>query len=273
MQLQTPKASAFFHAFSLVSSRAFVVDAYHGLSMVPIADAFNHIIDNHVHLEVKATAIDYSHIDETHAQSDYDVCPECGAVDECTHDQNEGTSVAGIAGTPAMSPSLKPTYDMVTNTGVPPGEEVFNTYGETLNNAQLLCQYGFQLDINDNDLVTFSDDQLPLTEYAMDFEQLQLLNSALIMHSTQCAIDSDGRISSAFWLRATHLLGVDTAKATQDLIAYETQEEHGVPSSLKQVATFIVSLCEHHQVPDAISVSDVSCSSFHHLRANLIIFL
>lgn len=29
----------FKHAYALVSSRAFIVDAYHGLAMVPIADA------------------------------------------------------------------------------------------------------------------------------------------------------------------------------------------------------------------------------------------
>lgn len=43
----------FIHAYTLVSSRAFLVDAYHGLAMVPIADAFNHAADNHVHLEVR----------------------------------------------------------------------------------------------------------------------------------------------------------------------------------------------------------------------------
>lgn len=31
--------TGFKQAFGLVSSRAFIVDAYHGLSMVPIADA------------------------------------------------------------------------------------------------------------------------------------------------------------------------------------------------------------------------------------------
>jgi hypothetical protein len=35
----TPTVEGFLHAYSLVSSRAFLVDAYHGLSMVPIADA------------------------------------------------------------------------------------------------------------------------------------------------------------------------------------------------------------------------------------------
>ena len=30
---------AFYRAYSLVSSRAFLVDAYHGLALVPVADA------------------------------------------------------------------------------------------------------------------------------------------------------------------------------------------------------------------------------------------
>jgi hypothetical protein len=34
-----PTLNEFYRAFSLVSSRAFLVDAYHGLSMIPIADA------------------------------------------------------------------------------------------------------------------------------------------------------------------------------------------------------------------------------------------
>ncbi|KAF8959934.1 hypothetical protein BDZ97DRAFT_1365609 [Flammula alnicola] len=42
-----PTLLDFYRAFSLVSSRAFLVDAYHGLSMVPIADAYvmNHRIN------------------------------------------------------------------------------------------------------------------------------------------------------------------------------------------------------------------------------------
>lgn len=34
-----PSLPGFCHAYSLVSSRAFSVDLYHGLAMVPIADA------------------------------------------------------------------------------------------------------------------------------------------------------------------------------------------------------------------------------------------
>ena len=39
MSNREPSLYGFYRSFSLVSSRAFLVDAYHGLSMVPIADA------------------------------------------------------------------------------------------------------------------------------------------------------------------------------------------------------------------------------------------
>lgn len=35
-----PNLRGFYRAYSLVSSRAFLVDSYHGLSMVPVADVF-----------------------------------------------------------------------------------------------------------------------------------------------------------------------------------------------------------------------------------------
>lgn len=45
---------------------------------------------------------------------------------------------------------------MVSNTCIPPFTEIFNTYGDNLTNAQLLSQYGFILDINDNDRVSWT---------------------------------------------------------------------------------------------------------------------
>ena len=47
-------------------------------------------------------------------------------------------------------------YEMVSNTCIPPLTEVFNTYGDGLTNAQLLSQYGFVLDMNDNDRVSWT---------------------------------------------------------------------------------------------------------------------
>lgn len=178
----------FLHAYALVSSRAFLVDAFHGLSMVPIADAFNHTQENHVHLE-----------------SEIDVCVTCGSLAQCPHDQEEqlepvssvptplvdtsrckcddddilvGGSKANFGTRPAAelfqrrsaapnthtdAPTLAQevdTCDMVSNSPIPPGAEVFNTYGEHLTNAQLLARYGFALDDNDNDVVTFKLDDL-----------------------------------------------------------------------------------------------------------------
>lgn len=45
---------------------------------------------------------------------------------------------------------------MVTNAAIHPGDEVFNSYDSHLSNAQLLCHYGFLLEGNSNDVVTWS---------------------------------------------------------------------------------------------------------------------
>jgi hypothetical protein len=50
---------------------------------------------------------------------------------------------------------------MVTNLPVEAGEEVFNTYGEHLSNAELLACYGFMLDENENDVVRWKLADLP----------------------------------------------------------------------------------------------------------------
>ena len=46
-------------------------------------------------------------------------------------------------------------YEMVSNAPILPHSEVFNTYGEDLTNAQLLVRYGFALDNNENDCITW----------------------------------------------------------------------------------------------------------------------
>jgi len=115
--------------------------------MVPIADAFNHVQENHVHLE-----------------SDYNVCPDCGALDECQHDrdgefnqenQSFGPTKDGTQSS-AKNNSQDMYYEIVSDIYIPPLTEIFNTYGDDLTNAQLLSQYGFVLDMNDNDRVSWT---------------------------------------------------------------------------------------------------------------------
>ncbi|EIN06179.1 hypothetical protein PUNSTDRAFT_136969 [Punctularia strigosozonata HHB-11173 SS5] len=104
---------------------------------------FNHIQDNHIHLE-----------------SDYHVCPTCGSLDECPHDEDGSTVERGWR-QPLNGQSGSDTYEMVTNAHVQAGEEVFNTYGEHLSNAELLARYGFMLDSNENDSIQWYANELP----------------------------------------------------------------------------------------------------------------
>ncbi|PSR73797.1 hypothetical protein PHLCEN_2v10367 [Hermanssonia centrifuga] len=63
--------------------------------------------------------------------------------------------------TPADSDGEPDTCEMVSNLPIPPYSEVFNTYGERLTNAQLLTRYGFVLDGNESDVVSFGIDDIP----------------------------------------------------------------------------------------------------------------
>ena len=49
---------------------------------------------------------------------------------------------------------------MVVNAAIAPGSEIFNTYGSKLTNAELLVRYGFMLDANDNDILTWTMDDI-----------------------------------------------------------------------------------------------------------------
>lgn len=139
----SPSDRGFRHAYALVSSRAFMVDAYHGLAMVPIADAFNHSQDNTVHLE-----------------SDHDVCTFCGSLSECPHDTEGREDTTAVPAPRADAADPDNTCEMVANALVPPGEEIFNTYGASLSNAELLVRYGFMLDVNDNDILSWTTEEI-----------------------------------------------------------------------------------------------------------------
>ncbi|KAI6149717.1 hypothetical protein BKA82DRAFT_399846 [Pisolithus tinctorius] len=143
----------FCHAYSLVSSRAFWVDAFHGLSMVPIADVFNHVNENHVHME-----------------SNFDVCVECGSFVECKHDRDGEDRLAARVPHSATSMPLQGDeidyLEMRTIRSVPPHSEVFNTYG-SLSNATLLTRYGFMLPENEFDAVKLIFEPLSLSVNAL----------------------------------------------------------------------------------------------------------
>ncbi|EST09699.1 hypothetical protein PSEUBRA_000074 [Kalmanozyma brasiliensis GHG001] len=164
---------AFLTAYTHVSSRDFIVDTYHGVGLVPVADLWNHAEVHTVQFE-----------------SDQDVCEVCGVAlltghdeeacrlgmpadaDETEEREEEGDETDGneaeLAGDELeetssrkdsdVEPSTDPaegvdgddiehndTLDMRTLTSHAPGDEMYNTYG-ALTNALMLTRYGFCLD-------------------------------------------------------------------------------------------------------------------------------
>jgi len=93
----------------------------------------------------------------------------CGSFEECTHDTNDDAdpnpqmTLESASGKPITKYMSRPnaqladegTYEIVSNAPILPYSEVFNTYGEGLTNAQLLVRYGFALDENENDCITW----------------------------------------------------------------------------------------------------------------------
>jgi hypothetical protein len=122
--------SAFLHAFSLITTRAFLIDLYHTVALVPFADLLNHSSEPHTSL----------------ASDDF-VCHICGSLRRCTHDilDTEG-GVMRLAHLPdsevARLGSEADTVDMRADRPVEAEEEVFNSYG-TIGDARLLVEWGF----------------------------------------------------------------------------------------------------------------------------------
>ncbi|KAG8801854.1 hypothetical protein FRC17_006537, partial [Serendipita sp. 399] len=138
--------SEFQRAYALVSSRAFWVDAYHGLALVPVADAFNHTEENHVHLE-----------------TDWQVCHICGSLDACEHDEEVSDRDHDIITIRGLDERRRAehTFDMVANRPIRAGEEVYNTYDSRgISNVDLLCRYGFILEGNAKDVVSFEEGEV-----------------------------------------------------------------------------------------------------------------
>lgn len=56
---------------------------------------------------------------------------------------------------PAIEEADNSVYEMVSHAPILPRCQVFNTYGDKLTNVQLLVRYGFALDSNENDCITW----------------------------------------------------------------------------------------------------------------------
>lgn len=157
-----PTFHDFLHAFALVSTRAFIIDMYHLIAMVPFADLLNH-----------------AGVANTSLASDDFVCHVCGELAECAHDMPyPGRPPERLAHldvlTRANLSESNDTVDMYVELEVDEGEEVMNSYGE-VGDARLLVEWGFVLmDHGEGVAVTFgggddADDEVVEVEDDEDF--------------------------------------------------------------------------------------------------------
>lgn len=71
---------------------------------------------------------------------------ECGSVNECIHDSSHAEPpLVSDYHSSGSEEDEEDTVQMVTNAVIHPEREVFNTYGESISNSELLINYGFQL--------------------------------------------------------------------------------------------------------------------------------
>ncbi|TYJ37885.1 hypothetical protein E1A91_A05G405800v1 [Gossypium mustelinum] len=143
----------YFAARSLIASRSFQIDEYHGFGMVPLADLFNH--------KTGAEDVHFTSVSPNQEYED-DVDSENGDNNELSkissHDKRDSTCENSYIHSDSESDYSSVTGEdpmmlqMIMVREVKSGDEVFNTYG-SLGNAALLHRYGFTEANNPFDIV------------------------------------------------------------------------------------------------------------------------
>ncbi|CAH8360366.1 unnamed protein product [Eruca vesicaria subsp. sativa] len=138
-------------AKSLIASRSFEIDDYHGSGMVPLADLFNHKTgeeDVHFtaelpHSESESEADDTANkaTDEDEPSSP-DQSLEGENTDEEAKEEEENEGEEEEEEDSSMLQNDVTSLEMIMVKNVPAGTEVYNTYG-LIGNAALLHRYGF----------------------------------------------------------------------------------------------------------------------------------
>ncbi|KAL6507535.1 hypothetical protein OROGR_023730 [Orobanche gracilis] len=133
-------------AKSLIASRSFEIDDFHGFGMVPLADLFNHKTNAE---DIHFTSVSsYCETDNDSEISD-DESDENDEPDKTTMDDGVNSKIAD-------SPAV---LQLIIVKDVESGAEVFNTYG-SMGNAALLHRYGFTEADNPYDIVNIDLEQV-----------------------------------------------------------------------------------------------------------------
>ncbi|XP_017248554.1 ribosomal lysine N-methyltransferase 3 isoform X2 [Daucus carota subsp. sativus] len=139
-------------AKSLIASRSFEIDDYHGFGMVPLADLFNHKTDAE---DVHFTSV-ASHSDSEEDSEISDDSEKSGNDSQISNNgsdkKNTYESNINDVGSELNNSDDPAVLQMIIVKEVEAGAEVFNTYG-SMGNAALLHRYGFTEPENPYDIV------------------------------------------------------------------------------------------------------------------------
>lgn len=175
-----PTLDGFLASYAFCTSRAFLLDTYHRLALVPLFDLFNHSTDGpHVHLE-----------------SHEWVCAVCGNWDWCEHEgECDGEELQSVrAKGTKQDDDEDERIELVAHADVEAGAEIFNTYGEALSNARLAVEYGFVVEANPWDVSLFSSQELGIS---WEGTQMELVEESLVGKLVQKGgVDSDGALTA-----------------------------------------------------------------------------
>lgn len=222
---------AFLHAYSLICTRAFLIDLYHTIALCPFADLFNH---SSTEAHTSLSADDF-------------VCYICGSLKECEHDI---PSTTGIVRRLEHLPDLErrrlareeDTVDLrIDRQEVKAGEEVFNSYGENMGDGRLLVEWGFveadsvggnitfspeELGMNTERWVQLLEDGLPNIE--LDDQEDRLVGPAPEDRPWSLALDTEGAIC------VTVIIGLTHGASSQSTPA-SLSDLHGVVKEIEQL--------------------------------------
>ncbi|WWC61066.1 uncharacterized protein I303_103644 [Kwoniella dejecticola CBS 10117] len=124
---------SFYYCFSLVSTRAFMIDIYHLIALCPFADILNH---SSIHANTSLSSDDF-------------VCHSCGSLKTCKHDITDSQGIAYRLHHLARRDINRIEEDIdtielrVESPIVQSGKEVWNSYGDAIGDGKLLVEWGF----------------------------------------------------------------------------------------------------------------------------------
>eukprot|EP00002_Diphylleia_rotans_P024565 TRINITY_DN4859_c1_g1_i4.p1 TRINITY_DN4859_c1_g1~~TRINITY_DN4859_c1_g1_i4.p1 ORF type:complete len:457 (-),score=80.27 TRINITY_DN4859_c1_g1_i4:107-1477(-) len=153
----------FVQMSTLVASRAFQVDQYHGDSFVPLADMFNHISNESVHIEGDSQ----SSVKATKKR-------KVRSSDDASNGHTSGRDEEYL--------------DMILVRSVMKDEQIFNTFGQ-LDNYHLAYQYGFVEPDNPHRCLSIHSSEI--MQYAEQVKQKSHIKSAIRLFKTIFELDEE----------------------------------------------------------------------------------